>query len=237
MTELAKAKLIELNEDLSDEKPEADGGKRVDVQFNPESLKVSFANQVANKAQGGTGDQSAGPAGRQFVGAGTTKLSLQLWFDASVPGKDGNHLNDVRRLTKEVTYFMEPKDYQGDKNKKLPPGVRFAWGSFTFDGIVDSIEETLEFFSRDGHPLRASISLSMSQEKILVPAFTDSGTIAGARKPAGTQPLAAAKAGDSLQNLAAAAGKSGSWQSIAAANGIENPRNLAPGQLLDLHSS
>jgi hypothetical protein len=234
MTELAKAKLIELDDKLEQPKPKPDG-KTVDVQFNPESLKVSYANQIANRAQGGSGDQSTGPAGRQFVGTGTTKMSLQLWFDASTPGKDGSHVDDVRRLTGEVTYFMTPQPYQGNDSTKLPPGVRFEWGSFKFDGIVDSLEETLEYFSRDGHPLRASISLNLSQEKILVSKFDGSGRIAGAGKPAGSQPLASIKAGDNLQSIAAASGKGGDWQRIAAANGIENPRQMQLGQLLDLN--
>ncbi len=232
MTELRKAKLIELDENLAQPKP---GGKTVDVQFNPESLKVSYANQIANRAQGGSGDQSTGPAGRQFVGAGTTKMSLQLWFDASTPGADGSHVDDVRRLTADVTYFMTPQPYQGDDSKKLPPGLRFEWGSFTFDGVVDSLEETLEYFSRDGHPLRAGIALNLSQEKILVSTFEGSGRIAGAGKPAGTQPLASARAGDNLPSMAAAGGRGGDWQRIAAANGIENPRQMQPGQLLDLN--
>ena len=50
------------------------------VQFNPETLKVSFANQIQTPS--GAGDQSGTPA-RQFVGAGTTKLALQLWFDVT----------------------------------------------------------------------------------------------------------------------------------------------------------
>lgn len=232
MTELRKAKLIELDENLAQPKS---GGKTVDVQFNPESLKVSYANQIANRAQGGSGDQSTGPAGRQFVGAGTTKMSLQLWFDASTPGKDGSHVDDVRRLTADVTYFMTPQPYQGDDSKKLPPGIRFEWGSFTFDGVVDSLEETLEYFSRDGHPLRAGIALNLSQEKILISTFEGSGRIAGAGKPAGTQPLTSARAGDNLPSMAAASGKGGDWQRIAAANGIENPRQMQLGQLLDLN--
>ncbi len=115
MTELAKAQLIELDENLK--KPKT-GGKVVDVQFNPESLKLTYANQIANP------DQSVGPAGRQFVGTGTTKMALQLWFDASSPGKDGSHVKDVRQLTKGVTYFMTP---QGEKSKKLPPGKPGSW--------------------------------------------------------------------------------------------------------------
>jgi nucleoid-associated protein YgaU len=38
-----------------------------------------------------------------------------------------------------------------------------------------------------------------------------------------------------LQGLADAAGKGASWQSIATANGIENPRLLVPGQWIDLN--
>lgn len=232
MTELAKAKLIELDERLEKPKP---GREPVDVQFNPESLKVTYANAIATGAAGGTGDNSVGPAGRQFVGPGTTKLALQLWFDASTPGRDGNHVDDVRRLTKEVIFFMTPQPLPNDKTKKLPPGIRFEWGSFSFDGVVDSLEETLEHFSRDGNPLRASITLSLSQEKILVAEFKDDGVIKGPGQSAGTQPLISARAGDNLPSIAAASGKGNDWQRVAAANGIENVRQLAAGQLLDLN--
>jgi nucleoid-associated protein YgaU len=34
--------------------------------------------------------------------------------------------------------------------------------------------------------------------------------------------------------LADSAGRGKDWQAIASANGIENPRMLAPGQLIDL---
>src|SRR6185312_12385227 len=56
------------------------------------------------------------------------------------------------------------------------------------------------------------------------------------RNPAtpGSAPLTPAPQGGSLQSMASAAGRPGDWQSIAAANGIENPRMLAPGQLVDM---
>jgi hypothetical protein len=43
-----------------------------------------------------------------------------------------------------------------------------------------------------------------------------------------------ARSGDTVQGLASSAGQRNNWQSIAAANGIENPRQLDPGQLIDL---
>jgi hypothetical protein len=42
--------------------------------------------------------------------------------------------------------------------------------------------------------------------------------------------------GSNLQNMAANEGND-DWQSVAAANGIENPRSLQAGQLLDMNAS
>ncbi|MBC5783428.1 peptidoglycan-binding protein [Ramlibacter sp. USB13] len=233
----AKAQLVELDEALKDPKP---GGKTVTVQFNPESLKLSFSNQVQNSSTssnagssgGGSGDQSQGTQGRQFVGTGTTKLAVQLWFDANAAGEGGDRVDDVRRLTQEVIYFITPQEASSDPTKFLPPGIRFAWGSFLFNGLVDGIEETIDFFSPEGKPLRANISLTLSQQTILVSSFTGSGRVPGRPRAPGTTPLTPAAAGSTLQGLAG--GASGDWQGIAAANGIENPRLLAPGQLVDL---
>ena len=221
-TALEKARLIELREDFSSELP---GGKAIDVQFNPESMKVSFANQIV-QPQGG--DQAAGNAGRQFVGAGTTKLAMSLWFDVTAMGEAP--LDDVRRLTANVVHFITPKPSTLDATKLAPPGLRFSWGSFLFDGMVESLEETLEFFSSAGKPLRAQMALTVSQQKILVARFKGDGR--QGRRP-GQHPFT--PAGDSVAGLAATNGKGADWQAIAAANGIEDPLRLNPGALIDLN--
>jgi hypothetical protein len=222
---LVKAKLIELDQKFEKEKG---GGHQVEVQFNPETLKVSFANQLVQQ-QGG--DQAAGNAGRQFVGAGTTKLSLVLWFDVTAMEQDP--VDDVRRLTQKVVYFMTPQTADADSTKQVPPGVRFQWGSFLFDGMVDSLEESLEFFSPDGKPLRASITMALSQQKILKKDFTGDGRVPSLP---GQTPLSAAKLGETLQAMAGKIGK-GDWQSIAAANGVEDPLRMVPGQLVNLNAA
>lgn len=218
---LEKAELRQLDADFNNE---INSENNVRVQFNPESLKVSFANQIQTPS--GAGDQSGTPA-RQFVGAGTTKLSLQLWFDVTAPLPEGEEsTDDVRKLTQQVAFFITPQQ-EGDKF--VPPAVRFLWGSFQFDGIMESLEESLEFFSSDGKPLRASLTLNLSQQKITKFTFRPTSGAPG------TQPLTEAPAGSSLQNLADSQGKGDNWQSIAAANGIENPRLLQPGQLIDMN--
>src|SRR5215208_6900452 len=120
---LEKAELRELDAAFTNE---INTDKKCQVQFNPETLKVSFANQVATPA--GAGDQTGTPA-RQFVGAGTTKLSLQLWFDVSAPKPAADaSADDVRRLTQKVAYFITPQQPQGGRaNQLVPPAVRFAW--------------------------------------------------------------------------------------------------------------
>lgn len=200
------------------------------VQFNPETMKVTYANQLQTPQ--GAGDQT-GPAARQFVGAGTTKLNLQLWFDVSAPVPEGmSKETDVRKLTQKVAYFITPKE-EGDT--LVPPAIRFIWGSFQFDGIMEGLEESLEFFSPEGRPLRASMTLNLSQQRITKFAFRDAR--GGASAPSlGSRPLAQAGGGMSLQGLASALGKGADWQSIAAANGIENPRNLQAGALIDLNA-
>jgi len=222
---LAKATLTELDQKFENEKP---GGHKVEVQFNPETLKVTYANAIV-QPQGG--DQAAGNSGRQFVGAGTTKLGLQLWFDVTAMEQDP--VDDVRRVTQKVVSFMTPQKSDADSKKLSPPGVQFQWGSFLFKGIVEALEETLEYFSPDGKPLRASINLTLSQQKILEANFKGDGKVP--TRP-GQAPLKAAKQGDSLQNIAAKQGKD-DWQSIAAANGIEDPLRMAPGALVDLNVS
>jgi contractile injection system tube protein len=223
---LVKARLIELKQDLTSELP---GGKKIDVQFNPESMKVTFANQVAEPKGG---DQKAGTAGRQFVGAGTTKLALTLWFD--VTAMTEKPVDDVRRLTADIIHFMTPAKADSDPKKLAPPGARFSWGSFLFDGMVEGLEESLEFFSPAGKPLRASVSLTMSQQKILVSKFEGTGQVPS--RP-GQRPFTPAPQGSSLQQMSGAAGKDGDWQGIAAANNIEDPLRMSPGALIDLDLS
>jgi len=238
--QLAKAELRELDADF---KEEINKDKATKVQFNPDTLKVSFANQIAQPS--GSGDQS-GPQARQFVGAGTTKLVVQLYFDVTSELPQGlPEVDDVRKLTQRVAYFITPTGDPKNKPKKyIPPAVRFIWGSFQFDGIMEGLEETLELFSFEGRPLRASMSLTLTQQKITAFSFNNApdppaATRQGGNAP-GSTPLAEAPAGSNLQSMAANSpglGPGSDWQSIASANGIENPRLLKPGQLIDLSLS
>jgi hypothetical protein len=230
MSELAKAELRQLKTDFSDEDPDPEAKKRtVVVQFNPDTLKVSFQNQIQTPEGGG---DKRGSQSQLFVGSGTTKMTCTLWFDVNAaqpkqPDPAFNNVDDVRKLTNRVSYFITPAPDKKDKKKFVPPAVRFAWGSFRFDGILESVEENLEFFSPQGKPVRASVGIAMTQQKILV--FPPQDVASSPKPPRGTKPTTPVPQGSSVQKMAGE-----NWQGVADANNIENPRRPPEGQRLDL---
>lgn len=226
---LEKAKLIEINWENNQVRPNTDN--QTEVQFNPASLKVSYSNQVQ------TNDSSTGSA-IQYVGRGTSKLSLELIFDVS--GANATDRQDVRQMTGKIADFMRTtQEGSGENTRYKVKGVRFQWGSFLFDGIIDSMEETLDLWSEDGYPLRASVRLGLSQPGIHFD-FNENRPAAGAAEAssgspaAGTTPLTPAPAGANMQNMVARSGGRSDWKTVAERNGIENPRNLPVGTMINL---
>ena len=212
-----------------------------EVQFNPQTLKVNYSNQAAG------GDQPKGAA-VQFVGKGTTKLSVELLFDTTSKETSGSE-SDVRELTDKVNAFMRPKKVMVEgKEMFVPAGVRFQWGAFLFEGVMDSMDETLELFSEKGVPLRATVSISLSQQDIqfkrrdlgLGGGLPGAGGLAGGGGlpggTPGTEALNTARGGESYQQMASKAGVS-DWKPSALANGIEDPRRIAAGTLVNVKSA
>lgn len=220
MTTPKRAKLKHIKWDANQKSAkDGDPSKTVDVQFNPQTLKVSFSNKNAG------GDQPGGSS-KQFVGSGTTKLSVELLFDTTADG------TDVRVNTEKVAFYIKADagSGSGSGSNRVPPGVQFEWGSFIFRGTVDSMDETLEYFSEEGVPLRANISLSISRQEIeFLPGEQGEGGGGGV-------PLETAQFRDSIQGLAGRNGKSGDWKGIAAANNIDDPLRLSAGALINVNA-
>jgi len=142
---IARAQLREL--DASFER-EINRPRWVTVQINPHELRTSFSHEL-------------GP---------TTRLDLRLGFDVDAPAPRGRRApDDVRRLTERVAYFATPRAVRGGATTR--PAVRLVWGTFQFDGYVEVLEETLEAFSPEGRPLRATLALSLARAQIAPYAF------------------------------------------------------------------
>lgn len=124
-----------------------DAGEPIDVHFNPETLEYTVTNNI--KEQGNSTES------KQQVSKSSGKLSMELQFDTTLDG------SDVREKTEQLQALMKPAEEGG---KKIAPVVEFAWGTYRFKGIFTSYKETLDFFSSTGVPLRASISITMTQQ-------------------------------------------------------------------------
>jgi len=136
-------------------------GESFAVQFNPETLEI----QTRNTLQEERGEkQTLTPV--QVVGGAERSLSVQLIFDETLEG------NDVRNRTAPIAAFMQAGDailsgYGEDSSAlavKIPSIVLFEWGMIRFRGVIADFSETLEYFSPEGVPLRASVKLSMTEK-------------------------------------------------------------------------
>jgi hypothetical protein len=126
----------------------------VQVHFNPVSLQLSINNTLEDKGKG--------KDHKQFITKTAAKLTMDLIFDTTHRG------TDVRLETGKIAKFMEPGKQAGDQ--KIPTILLFEWGTFKFQGLLESYKETLDFFSAEGLPLRASLNLTLSrQEEVFEP--------------------------------------------------------------------
>jgi len=197
-------------------------GTPFEVSFNPESLTVDHRTQLS-----GIDQQSN--AGVQIVGKGNKNLSVELFFDVTLPRVDED---DVRKQTEEVRKFIVDRDENDkedtQKGKYVPPGVRFMWGSFEFDGMMNSVNESLEFFDPEGHPLRASVSISIVEiEAKEASANRQNAAASGTSGNPEERPEGAGNTnGTSVQQVAARRGRQGNWKEIAEKSGVENPRAI-----------
>lgn len=185
----------------------SDGG---DVMFNPVSLKVTVGNKVQGDEAGGGGKSDP----KQSPQASTAKLDTELIFDTTEEG------HDVRAISGPITGLaIVPKT---DKIEN-PKTVRFTWGRFTFQGVLENVTTTYDFWSSDGVPLRATVQITIiSLDGI------------GSRRPLGKDFVKISYGsvppnGAQATALATRCGDANAGRLLAAANGLESMRMGAGG--------
>src|SRR5271170_3857501 len=184
-------------------------GTPLPVHFNPSSLVYTVENS--------TQQQGSDPKRRQFAGQFTGKLSMDLQFDTTDTGVD------VRQVTGQVALFMQSsasanKSGNGGANAPAPAVLSFEWGAYQFQGFMESFKETIDFFSADGIPLRALVSIGLARQDNVF----DSGS-ADTQAGVGGSLVPTPQSG-SAAAAAAAGGDVNATRALAAANGLENPR-------------
>jgi hypothetical protein len=186
-------------------------GQEIRVHFNPEKLQIDISNTLEDKGQG--------KEKKQYVTKSSAKLAMELIFDTTDDG------SDVRLQTGRIAQLMEPGKKEGGQGSP-PSVVLFEWGAFKFQGLVESYKESLDFFSGNGVPLRASVSLSLAGQDKVFEQLT-SGDRSRRAEPL-MQTLAAG--GESLTALASRGGNPAAGRALATANAQESMR-LATGAI------
>ncbi len=192
---------------------------KIKCQFNPEKLRIS-----KTLTWGSRNVNNLNAPVLTFGGGSSATFDLVLWFDTSEEGKQA----DVRTKTNQLLQLTLKG--QGHKG---PPTVRLVWGQFkTFRCVVTGVEIEYRLFLPTGIPVRAQATLHLKQA-----ADGESGKLPFQNPSTRTEPRKTHRVqeGDRLDYLAYVEyGDAGQWREIAEANGLEDPLDLAPGQLLIL---
>jgi hypothetical protein len=194
---------------------QAQMSKAITVHFNPESLKLSYT--VTVKAD--TGSKNSSDQAAQQSSSSSAKLAVDLVFDTTDKFEDQQDDADVVKsvTSKIIAAFVAPPAPDGaSKGKPIPANpCLFLWGTFQFVGLVDSFNQTLEFFSASGVPLRASVSLSLTENRYKVTNIPQ--RVPGTAQPLPPRsPIGPALSGAGMDPT--------DWRGTALANGLETPR-------------
>jgi len=134
----------------------ADGAATpIHVHFNPVSLQYRVSNTLRPNPSA-TGASGNPDQTKQYLTGSSATLTLELSFDSTDSGRD------VRDTTSRIAQFMRPK------KDNAAAVVLFSWGSFQFQGMFRSYQETLDYFSPEGVPLRAAVSISMDEQNRVI---------------------------------------------------------------------
>ena len=203
----------------------AEEAKCLKVHFNPTSLKISLSNQFGEDPP----EQHAKPT--------TTKLDVELIFDTTETGADVRTDTDKLRLlatamgtAKPAKPAAKPKSggAKDEANFSLPM-TAFHWGTTQYLGVIESLTETLDYWSSDGVPLRSAIQLSMkgSAKEALTHEFNQAKGYEGEQaipELKDVVPAVIPPDGKGVTGAAAKGGDSNAGRMLAANNGLENMR-------------
>lgn len=212
----------------------SDGSMEImDVQFNPTEFTLEKSAQLAEIVIPGLDSPLL-----QFVRGQNEKLNVDLFFDTTEHGT-GAGATSVTTLTDPIYSLVkiEPAGH-------APPVCTFFWNAkfpgadlppasgnqrrTSFQCVVESVKQKLTFFSPEGVPLRATLTLTLREYKTLDEQLDQLNLSSPNRTHSHVTRL-----GDTLAGVAGRYYlRPGEWRAIAQANDIEDPRRLATGRFL-----
>ena len=205
----------------------------IPVQYNPNKLTFTKKPKIAEIPIPGLDTPL-----KQFIRGETETLSIELFFDTTELGM-GDTATSVTTKTDQFYGFVKI-----NPQTHAPPVCAFIWAEnfpgnelpamyqnqrrTQFKGIVTEVKQEFKLFGPTGTPLRATLTLSMSEFKTQHDQIVELNL----QSPDHTRSYLLER-GDTL---AAVAYKNlenpAEWRHLADSNDIEDPRRLEPGQTL-----
>lgn len=129
-----------------------DSNSSIEVHFNPSSLSIVTNAMVSEqKTQQVDSDSSVINAG----GISSRKLSVSLILDSYEKSSSlfgGKKKQSVLSVVNQFEEFMNTS-----------VNISFIWGKIIFTGIIEELSTQYEMFNSKGTPVRATVSVSMSE--------------------------------------------------------------------------
>jgi hypothetical protein len=192
---------------------------RVDFQFNPRELNMTKSARWKRDAQR-TAKKSGVP---EFTGAEPSKLTLEMFFDATEKMDDA-----VVKAIERLFECCVPTQQSLQQKKGSPPWVIFRWGGLTgFPAYISSVSAKYTLFTPSGTPVRAICTVTIEE---IAGEHGGQNPTSGTLAPKDTHVLVE---GDTLPSVAFRCyGDPNLWRAIAEANGIDDPMRLTVGATL-----
>jgi len=200
-------------------------GDVITVLFNP--TEYSFDRSNSYKA---TPVPGLGAPLLQFVNGESDHLSMDLFLDdytdprgpTSMQQKEGDPLG--KRL-RDLTRLLEI-----DRDIHAPPPVRFNWGPMEFVAVIERIGRKVTMFHPDGAPARVTLSMSFKEYRTLRQLIEDPR-----RESADKTKRRVVVGPESLWLIASREyDDADEWVRVARANDLDDPREIGPGDWLEL---
>jgi nucleoid-associated protein YgaU len=185
----------------------------VPLRFNPTEYQIQKSNTFAEIAIPGLESPPI-----QFIRGAAETLSVELLVDTSdtlenVREKYVDKLRNLLRINSEL---------------HAPPIVRFIWDKDVFRGVLESLDVTYVLFDPQGVPLRARLKAKLKEYRPVEVQVRDQEM----HSP-DVDKHYVVRRGDTFSSIAGALYRDPTlWREIARANGIADPRRLAPGREL-----
>ena len=203
----------------------SDKGKVIAVLFNPTEYSFERTNSYKATAVPGLGSPLL-----QFVNGESAQLSMELFLDDYTDPEGPTSLlqrerDPLMKRLRDLTKLLEI-----DRDLHAPPPVRFNWGPMEFSAVIEKLGRKVTMFHPDGTPARLSLSVSFKEYRTLRQQLEDPR-----RESADKTKRRVVVGREALWLIAAREyDDANEWVRIAEANDLDDPREIAPGDWLQL---